>query len=161
MTTTTQDIVLTRTIAAPLETVWNAWTDPAVIRQWWGPPGFTCNSATVDFREGGRYVWNMHASAEMGGFDMYTAGTYTAIEPLEFIDFTQSISDAAGIPLDPAILAMPVDFPPEVRSTITFRAVEGGTLITVTEYDWPVGEQRDMSEAGMAGCIDKLEALLG
>jgi len=156
----TQDIILTRRISAPIDVVWDAWTNPETTKRWWGPRGFTCNSAFTDLTVGGRFTWNMHAPAEMGGFDMYTAGEYTRIEPLAVIDFTQWLGDADGNPIDPVATGMPADFPAEVRSSVRFERVPEGTLLTAVEYDWTVGEQRSLSESGLEQCIDKLEELL-
>ena len=40
-TTAGREIVLSRLLNAPRDRVWEAWTDPAQIVQWWGPNGFT------------------------------------------------------------------------------------------------------------------------
>jgi uncharacterized protein YndB with AHSA1/START domain len=47
-----RDLVITRVFDAPLEIVWQAWVEPEKIKQWWGPEGFTCSVAKIDFREG-------------------------------------------------------------------------------------------------------------
>jgi len=39
-TITTHDMVLTRTFDAPVEAVWRAWTEPELVKRWWGPTGF-------------------------------------------------------------------------------------------------------------------------
>jgi len=50
-----REIVLSRVIAAPRERVFQAWTDPAQIVQWFGPDGFTVESLECDLRVGGRW----------------------------------------------------------------------------------------------------------
>lgn len=50
-----REIVLTRVIAAPRERVFQAWTDPAQIVQWFGPDGFVVESLECDIRPGGRF----------------------------------------------------------------------------------------------------------
>lgn len=50
-----REIVLCRVIDAPVERVFAAWTNPAQITQWFGPEGFTCDTAECDIREGG--IW--------------------------------------------------------------------------------------------------------
>jgi uncharacterized protein YndB with AHSA1/START domain len=50
-----REIVLTRVIAAPRERVFQAWTDPAQIVQWFGPDGFQVESLECDIRPGGRW----------------------------------------------------------------------------------------------------------
>ena len=49
--------------------------------------------------------------------------------------------------------------PAEVRNLVTFKAVGGDrTELTVTEYDWPVGQMMEMSSMGMEQCLDKMAA---
>jgi len=50
-----REIVLSRVIAAPREHVFQAWTDPTQIVQWFGPDGFTVESLECDIRPGGRW----------------------------------------------------------------------------------------------------------
>jgi uncharacterized protein YndB with AHSA1/START domain len=49
------DLVITREFDAPRELVFKAWTDPALMAQWWGPHGFTNPSCELDPRPGGRW----------------------------------------------------------------------------------------------------------
>jgi len=79
----TKNMVLTRTFDAPLEKVWQAWSDAELVKQWWGPQGFTCPVADMDFREGGTSLVCMRAPAEYGGQDMYNTWTYTKIMPMQ------------------------------------------------------------------------------
>src|SRR5581483_12056335 len=44
-----------RAVRASQQRVFELWTDPGEIVQWWGPPGVTCPEATVDLRVGGEY----------------------------------------------------------------------------------------------------------
>lgn len=50
-----REIVLSRVIAAPRECVFQAWTDPKQIAQWFGPDGFKLESLECDIRTGGRW----------------------------------------------------------------------------------------------------------
>ena len=74
-------IVIERIFDAPRELVWKAWTEPDHVMRWWGPQGFTCPLARLDFREGGRSLVCMRAPTEFGGQDMYSTWTYTKIVP--------------------------------------------------------------------------------
>lgn len=47
-----KDLAVSRVFNAPVEPVWRAWTDPALVMRWWGPDHFTSPSAEIDFREG-------------------------------------------------------------------------------------------------------------
>lgn len=55
----TRQITLSRLIAAPVAKVWRCWTDPALLPQWFGPDGFTCQTHDIDLREGGHWLFDM------------------------------------------------------------------------------------------------------
>ncbi len=54
------EIRITRLYEAPLALVWDAWTDPQQVAQWWGPRGFTITTTSKDLRPGGTWVFTMH-----------------------------------------------------------------------------------------------------
>ena len=51
-----RELIITRMIDAPPEKVWRAWTEPALLTQWFTPPPFTTPSAELDVRPGGSNV---------------------------------------------------------------------------------------------------------
>jgi uncharacterized protein YndB with AHSA1/START domain len=154
------DLVVTRIIDAPIDMVWKAWTDPQLVMRWWGPKDYTSPTCKVDLREGGRYVFCMRAPKEQGGQDSYTAGVYKKIVPMERLEFTQGLADKDGNRVDPAQVGMPPDFPEEIRTVVIFKAKGNMTELTITEYDWPVGQMYVYSLAGMHQSIDKLSESL-
>jgi len=156
-----RDMVITRVFDAPVEQVWKAWSDPAYVRQWWGPTGFTCPLAEMDFREGGKSLVCMRAPQEFGGQDMYNTWTYRKIEPNKLIEFIQHFTDKDGTKLDPAQMGIPPGVPQAVRHVITFKAVgDNRTEMTVTEYGYTADQAHDISKAGMEQCLDKMAASL-
>ena len=54
------EIVSTRNFDAPRELVYKAWADPAHLKNWWGPKGFTNTINIFDFCVGGRWSFIMH-----------------------------------------------------------------------------------------------------
>ncbi|HEY4337317.1 MAG TPA: SRPBCC domain-containing protein, partial [Puia sp.] len=48
-----------REFAADLETVWDAWTEPQLLDQWWAPKPYQTRTKSMDFREGGRWLYAM------------------------------------------------------------------------------------------------------
>ena len=62
MASDTQDreLRLTRTLNAPIELVWEVWTKPEHIAQWWGPDGFTNTITSMDLVPGGNWHLTMH-----------------------------------------------------------------------------------------------------
>jgi uncharacterized protein YndB with AHSA1/START domain len=55
-----REIVLTRVFDAPRELVFDAWTDPKHISNWWGPKGFTTTIFSMDVKPGGVWRFIMH-----------------------------------------------------------------------------------------------------
>lgn len=54
------EIVTERVIDVAREVVYRAWSDPAHLRNWWGPLGFTNTFNEFDFRVGGKWDFIMH-----------------------------------------------------------------------------------------------------
>jgi uncharacterized protein YndB with AHSA1/START domain len=54
------ELKLSRVYDAPVKAVWDAWTDPKQVAQWWGPRGFTLTTHSKDLRPGGIWHYTMH-----------------------------------------------------------------------------------------------------
>ena len=54
------EIRISRVYDAPVQTVWEAWTDPEQVAEGWGPRGFTLTTHTRDLRPGGHWHYTMH-----------------------------------------------------------------------------------------------------
>ena len=61
-------IISSRVVNAPIETVFQAWTDPHHLANWWGPAGFTNTFKEFDLRPGGRWRFTMHGP-EKGNYE--------------------------------------------------------------------------------------------
>jgi len=157
-----QDLVFTRIFNAPVGLVWRAWADPEILMQWWGPDMFTCPSAVVDLRVGGKSILCMHAPKEFGGQDFYSTWAYTKIIPLERIELIHNLADKDGNNIDPSSIGMPADFPQDQLQVITFKDLgDSKTELTVTEYGWLPGKMMQMAKLGMEQCLAKMERALG
>ena len=75
-----KELVITREFDAPRERVWKAWTDPEMVKRWWGPEGFTAPSIMIDLRVGGRYIFAMQGppGSELEAVG-YNAGVYKEV----------------------------------------------------------------------------------
>ncbi|MEP3386625.1 MAG: SRPBCC domain-containing protein [Reichenbachiella sp.] len=75
-------LTLERTFNAPISLVWEAWTKPEHIAQWWGPEGMETKVNKHDFRVGGEWEYAM----TMPDGNVFIAeGIYTAIVEMERI----------------------------------------------------------------------------
>ena len=68
-------LTLKRTFNVPVKLVWDAWTKPEHIAQWWGPKGMKTNIVEHNFKVGGkwRYVMAMPDGSEFIGEGVYSA----------------------------------------------------------------------------------------
>jgi uncharacterized protein YndB with AHSA1/START domain len=142
-------VVITRTFSAPRELVWKAWTDPAMVAQWWGPKDFTNPVCEMDVRVGGRIYIVMRAP---GGADYPMTGNFRELTAPERLVFVTAAVDQDGNRLL------------EGETTVTFAEQSGRTTLTVTSRAVGlVAAAPPMlagMEAGWTGSIDKLERLL-
>ena len=156
----TSEVAVTRDIDAPPEAAWRAWSDPVLIRQWWGPTGFTCPRADVDFRVGGTTLVAMQAPPEYGGFLMHNRWTYTAISEPTRIEFVSEFADAEGRAITPAEAGIPPGVPAQVPHVVELAPLpDGRTRVTVTETGYTDEQARAQSHAGQEQVMDKMQAL--
>jgi len=155
-----RDLVVTRVFDAPVKQVWKAWSEPDHVMRWWGPDGFACPIAKMDFREGGTSLVCMRAPKEFGGQDMFNTWTYEKIVPMKRFVYILRFADKDGNVMDPSEQGLPPEMPKEVRNEVTFKELgKGKTEVTVTEYDWTVGQMMEMSRIGLEQCLDKMAGL--
>ena len=156
-----KNVFVTRIFDAPIEQVWKAWSDSEYVRQWWGPQGFTCPVAKMDFREGGASLICMRAPQEYGGQDMYSTWTYTKLVPNERIEYTFNFADKDGNKLTPAQMGLPPGIPEDGHHVVTFKALGGNkTEMTMTEHGYTSDQAHDLSKAGLEQCLDKMATSL-
>lgn len=97
------DLTLERVIRAPRAAVWQAWTDPARLEQWWLPAPAVCRVDRLDVRPGGALVTRMREDGD--AFVPQLDATFLVVEELERIVFTNAI-DSAWRPASPAPVPM-------------------------------------------------------
>ena len=91
--TSDRELVLTRIIDAPREKVFRAWTDPALLKQWFAPRPYTTPVAELDVRPGGA---NFVVMRDPEGKDHPNRGVYLEVVPNERLVFTDAYCAAIG-----------------------------------------------------------------
>ena len=125
-----RELVITRTFDAPARLVFEAWTTPALFKQWWVPKssGATLLSCEQDVRVGGSYrleFANPKAATPMAFF-----GRYLEVVPNARLVWTNEESDDGAV------------------TTVTFEEKEGKTLLVMREL-YPSKQALDMATEGM------------
>ena len=162
-----KELVITREFDAPRERVWKAWTDPEMVRRWWGPETFTAPSIKIDLRVGGMYIFAMQgppgSQLEKPG---YNAGVFKEIVPNEKLVYTMYFSDENGNTLPPEAYGLEGDFPSEEIVTVLFEELGKGRTRLSVIYPMPEDEAQyqAMLESGMKegweSSLNKLERAL-
>ena len=149
MTTQQQEAVLrlSRTFNAPRERVFDAWTDPEVLREWWSAmPTMKPTLAEVDLREGGRYRLGMQDSES--GREHVVVGEYREVRRPEGLAYTWTWEGSPELTGG------------ETLVEIEFREDGDGTEVVLTHTGLPTEESRGQHAHGWNGCFDSLGAYL-
>lgn len=88
------DLIIERVFDAPRELVWNAFTDPDQLAQWFGPVGYHVprDSVTVDLRVGGEQRLTMVPDSEEVPPAGESAGVYDVVEEPSLLVLHEDIS---------------------------------------------------------------------
>lgn len=84
------EIKISRVFDAPVEVVWDAWTDPEQAAQWWGPRGFTITTHSKELKPGGSWHYTMHGP---DGKDYPNKTQYLEVEPLSKLVYDHGGND--------------------------------------------------------------------
>ena len=145
-----RELAITRIFDAPRERVFQAWTDPKQVAQWWGPKGFTNPVCDMDVRPGGALRIVMRGP---DGTDYPMIGVFREIVPPERLVFTNIAVDAKGTHLL------------EGLTVVTFAEAGGKTKLTLHTSALGLvaaaAAKLEGMEAGWTQSIDKLEAFVG
>jgi len=113
-TNKSNELKLTRVLDAPVAAVWEAWTDPKQVAQWWGPRGFTITTHSKDLKSGGHWNYTMHGP---DGTDYPNQTTY-----LEVVEYQRLVYDHGAND----------DQPPLFRVTVVFKDMGDQTQMDMT-----------------------------
>ena len=153
---------IARIVDATRDKVWKAWTEPARLKQWWGPRGFKVHTCKVDLRPGGTFLYGMKAP---DGSDVWGKFVYREIDAPKKLVFVVSFSDPqGGVTRHPGS----ENWPAYILSTVTFEEQGGKTKVTVqwtpqdaSEIERETFDQgRPSMQQGWGGTFDQLTAYL-
>ena len=139
----TEDRVLRleRLIAAPPERVFELWTEPELIAQWFGPDGYEIPSYALDVRPGGKWRTTMRSPE---GKLHTVSGVYRVIEKPRRLVFTWAWDQDDG------------SRGHETEVTVTFEPTPGGTRLKLSQQTFQSREVRDNHGKGWSSSFDCL-----
>ena len=86
-------IFVSREFDGTLEQVWKAWTDKDILDQWWAPEPWRAETKSMDFREGGTWLYSMVGP---DGTRMWAKFVYKKIQPNNYFDSIDKFCDEQG-----------------------------------------------------------------
>ena len=110
-----REMIVSRLLNAPRELVFDVWTDPRHLSEWWGPVGFTTTTERWDLRPGGEWVHVMHGP---DGIDYPNYTVFIEVDRPARLVYTNS---------DGGTATEPVSF----EATVTFDEQDGRTRVTM------------------------------
>ena len=134
-----------RFINAPRARVYAAWTDPAQLKEWWGPETVRTRNFAADVRVGGKYRWDLINQEDE---EMSVFGEYRELVPEKKIVFTWKWDDD--------------DVWENRNSVVTVELFDaaGGTELHLRHEQLPSTESRDRHNEGWNSVLDQLEKFL-
>lgn len=150
-------VVIERTFNAPVDFVWQLWTEPESYKKWYGPQGMTIPVAEMDVQVGGKRLVCMEMQAPDRSVKMWFTGEYREVVPNERLVFTESMSDANGNVLPPAAMGMPEGTPETTEVTVLLEDVNGRTKMTLTHAGVPADSP---GAIGWNQAFDKMAAYI-
>lgn len=122
---------VTREFAAPVSLTWQAWTQPEMLDQWWGPKPWRAETKSMDFREGGMWLYSMVGP---NNERHWSRADYKEIVPMKYFVGDDYFCDENG-----------VKNPDMGTSTwrVNFQETENGTKVMV-EITFP--SEQDMQK---------------
>ena len=149
-----QDVmVIERTFDAPVDLVWQMWTDPDHFAAWYGPEGATIPVAKMDVRVGGTRLVGMEVQTPGGPMQMWFTGEYREVVENERLVYTESMSDENGNVMTPSDMNMPEEHPTTTEVRVELEDVGGRTKMVMTHAGIPSDSP---GAAGWTMALDKL-----
>jgi uncharacterized protein YndB with AHSA1/START domain len=142
------DLVITRTFAAPRERVWRAWSSAEHLSHWFAPHGATAEFVAADVRPGGA----LHFCHHLGnGDDVWVKGVYREVDAPRSLVIDAGFSDSEGNQRERP------GFFHQTRIAVTFADAPDGTRVTIRQSG--LGADRGESQ-GWSEQLDRLAGYL-
>jgi uncharacterized protein YndB with AHSA1/START domain len=146
-------VVIERSFDAPIDLIWQLWTDPEHFKAWYGPDGAVIPVAKMDVRVRGARLVCIEMATPNGPMQMWFAGEYREVIENERLVYTETMSDEHGNPSLPP--GMPDMHPVTTEVRVELESVGDHTKMVLTHVGIPADSP---GAAGWAMALDKLDA---
>jgi uncharacterized protein YndB with AHSA1/START domain len=150
-------VVIERVFDAPLDLIWQMWTEPEHFKAWYGPETATVPVANMDVRVGGARLVCLEMESPAGLRRMWFTGEYREVVKNKRLVYTESMSDETGNVISPSELGMPDGHPTTTEIIVELKELGGRTKMVMTHVGIPADSTGAM---GWTAAFDKLAAHL-
>jgi uncharacterized protein YndB with AHSA1/START domain len=150
-------VVMERTFDAPVQVIWQMWTDPEHFKAWYGPDGVTIPVADMDVRVGGTRLVGMEMQSPSGPMQMWFTGEYREVIENKRLVYTEAISDENGNASPPPDSAVAESHPTTTEVRVELEDIGGRTKMVLTHLGIPADSP---GAAGWTMALNKLAAHL-
>lgn len=153
-----QDAVrIDRTFDAPVDLIWQMWTDPEHFAAWYGPTGARMPVAKMDVRAGGTRLVCMEVTTPNGLMQMWFTGEYREVIENTRLVYTESMSNENGDIVAPSDVGMPPGHPTTTEVRVELEDLGGRTKMVMTHIGIPADSP---GATGWAMAFDKMVTYL-
>ncbi len=146
-------MTITARFDAPIDRVWQVWSDPRQLERWWGPPTYPATVTEHDLAPGGTVAYAMtgpEGDRHRGWWRV------RAVDPPHRLEVEDGFADADGTPSP--------DAPTVLMRVELSEPAEGGTQMVVTTT-WATAEAMEQMlamgvEDGITASVGQIDALV-
>ena len=148
-------VVIERSFDAPVDLIWQMWTDPQHLKEWFGPTGATIPVANMDVRVGGSRLICMEVQTPAGPRSMWFAGEYVQVVANQLLVYTEFISDENGNVVSPRAMGMSDGHPTTTEVRVELKQLDATTKMVMRHTGIPSDSP---GAAAWTMALDKLAA---
>ena len=149
-------VVIERTFDAPIDLIWQMWTQPEHFKNWYGPQGFSVLVAEMDVRVGGKRLICMEMQTPDRIMKIWTTGEFTEIVPNTHLIYTESMADEKG-----NVVSSGDEAPTTTEVTVQLESTDGRTKMLMIHAGVPADSGANGGwEQAFAKLADYIENVL-
>ena len=138
--------------------IFEAWSNPLQVKDWWGPESFTCPLARINFKVGGSYLFSMK---DPEGKEIFTTGTFKEIIPNKKIVLSDFPANREGdiVPAEEAGFNGPYADLGEATIIVELKEDDGQTILNLRHEGLPERIHDDCVD-GWSSSLNKLKRVV-
>lgn len=154
---TSKELSISHLFDAPLELVFQAWTDPEHLKKWYAPEGCEIEFKSIDVSENGTFHSCVHAPVHG---PCWIKGKYTEIKPNEKLVFLMVLSNEKGENVTADVAGKSQDWPQAIVTTVTFSPVGQQTKVQLHQTVAEAEAKKTGAYQSWFSMFDRLQDLL-